>query len=48
MKEETREVIEKMSEGGGYIASPAQEIQGDVPVENMLALLETCQSFAKI
>jgi uroporphyrinogen decarboxylase len=48
VKQETDEVITKMSKGGGYIASPAQAIQGDVPVENMIALLETCQSFAKL
>ncbi|NJD01804.1 MAG: hypothetical protein FIA99_04230 [Ruminiclostridium sp.] len=38
--EETKAVVAAMSKGGGYIASPAQEIQDDVPVENVLALIE--------
>lgn len=39
VREETSKVLRAMSRGGGYIASPAQGIQDDVPVENMLALL---------
>ena len=37
---ETREVITAMSKGGGYIAAPAQAIQEDVPVKNILALMD--------
>lgn len=40
VKAETRKVVQAMRQGGGYIASPAQGIQDDVPLENMLALLE--------
>ena len=36
-----------MSKGGGYILSPAQEIQGDVPAENILALIETAKEIYK-
>ena len=32
-----------MSKGGGYILAPAQEIQADVPPENVLALVETAR-----
>jgi hypothetical protein len=32
-----------MSRNGGYIFSPAQSIQADVPVENILALLEVAR-----
>jgi uroporphyrinogen decarboxylase len=39
VKEEARRVRDIMSEGGGYILAPGQEIQGDVPAENILALL---------
>ena len=40
MRRETREVITAMSKGGGYIAAPAQAIQEDVPVKNILALMD--------
>ena len=43
LRTEAREVRALMSEGGGYILSPAQSIQGDVPVENILALLEVAR-----
>lgn len=43
VKEETRRVRDMMSRNGGYILSPAQSIQGDVPVENILALLEVAR-----
>jgi len=32
-----------MSADGGYILSPAQSIQGDVPVANIEALLEVAR-----
>jgi len=43
VKEEARRVRDMMSQNGGYILSPAQSIQGDVPVENILALLEVAR-----
>ncbi len=43
VKAETRRVRTLMSHGGGYILAPAQEIQGDVPAENILALIEAAQ-----
>lgn len=43
VKQETRRVRDLMSENGGYILAPAQEIQGDVPAENILALIETAK-----
>lgn len=43
LREEARSVRALMSEGGGYIFSPAQSIQSDVPVENILALLEVAR-----
>lgn len=45
VRAETRAVIKAMSRDGGYIASPAQGIQDDVPVANMLALLDELQKF---
>ena len=43
VKQETRAVRDLMSQGGGYILSPAQAVQSDVPAENFLALLEVAR-----
>jgi uroporphyrinogen decarboxylase len=43
---ETERVITLMSKNGGYITCPSQEIQTDVPYENLKALIETAKSFA--
>jgi len=43
VREETRAVKEMMSKRGGFIFSPAQSIQDDVPLENILALLEVAR-----
>lgn len=44
---ETEDVVSFMRRNGGYIAAPAQSIQEDVPIENIAALIEKLQSFAK-
>ncbi|MBR5445581.1 MAG: hypothetical protein IKV57_05640 [Clostridia bacterium] len=38
---ETRKVTDALSRNGGYIIAPAQEIQSDVPYENLCALIDT-------
>ncbi|MFH1006513.1 MAG: uroporphyrinogen decarboxylase family protein [Candidatus Latescibacterota bacterium] len=43
VRQETRRVRDLLSVDGGYVLAPAQEIQGDVPVENILALIETAK-----
>jgi len=43
---ETRTVIEAMRKGGGYITSSSQEIQDDVPFENLCALIDTAKEYA--
>lgn len=43
VRTEARRVRDLMARGGGYIYSPAQEIQGDVPAKNILALLEVAR-----
>ena len=40
VKKEARRVRDIMAKNGGYILSPSQSLQGDVPVENILALME--------
>jgi uroporphyrinogen decarboxylase len=43
VRAETRRLIELGSEGG-YIFSPAHSVEGDVPVENMVAFIEEIQA----
>ena len=43
VRTEVRRVRDLMSQGGGYILSPAQSLQDDVPVENIQALLEVAR-----
>ena len=43
VKQEARRVRDLMSKRGGYIFAPAQEIQGDVPAENIMALIEVAK-----
>jgi len=45
VRAESRKVIELMSESGGYITSPSQEIQIDVSYENLCALIETAKEY---
>ena len=45
VKKETQAVIETMGQNGGYITAPAQEIQGDVPYENLKALIDTARYY---
>ena len=40
---EARALRAMMSENGGYVFAPAQSVQGDVPVENLLALFEVAR-----
>lgn len=44
VKEETKRIMDIMSEGGGYIAAPTHAIPFDVPVENILAMLEVFEN----
>jgi uroporphyrinogen decarboxylase len=42
VRRETRRLLE-LGRQGGYIFAPAHDVQGDVPLENMLAFLEVVQ-----
>jgi uroporphyrinogen-III decarboxylase len=35
--------MELMGKGGGYILAPSHELQGDIPLENMLAFIDEAQ-----
>lgn len=43
---ETDETVALMRQGGGYITAPSQEIQEDVPYENLIALIEAAKKWA--
>lgn len=43
VRDETRRLLD-MGSQGGYILSPAHAVEGDVPLENMLAFIEVAQS----
>jgi uroporphyrinogen decarboxylase len=45
VRNEAEKVIMNMSNNGGYIAAPAQEIQDDVPYENITALIDVLRYY---
>jgi len=46
VRRETRKLLAKLGEGGGYIASPSHAVPADVPPENLAALIEVLQNQA--
>lgn len=44
VKSVTRETIKIVGKGGGYIAAPTHSVPGDVPPENIVALIEVFQN----
>lgn len=40
VKKEARRVRDILAKNGGYVLAPSQSLQGDVPVDNILALME--------
>ena len=47
VRAEARYVRDLMGKGGGYVFSPAQSLQSDVPPENIVALLEVARESMK-
>ena len=45
VEQEVADVIRVLSHNGGYITSPSQEIQTDVPYANLIALIESAKKF---
>ncbi len=43
VRKEIRQTIKVLAKGGGYILAPSHEVQGDVPLENMLAFIDEAQ-----
>ena len=46
VREETRRVAALLSPNGGYLTAPSQEIQKDVPFENLCTLIDTARELA--
>jgi len=42
VRRETSRLLE-LGRDGGYILAPAHDVEGDVPLENMLAMIGTVQ-----
>ena len=40
VRDETKKLLRGLGEGGGYIASPSHAVPGDVPAENVAAMIE--------
>jgi uroporphyrinogen decarboxylase len=40
VREETKRLLDRVGEGGGFIFSPAHQTPGDVPADNMAAMIE--------
>ena len=36
--------MDDLGPGGGFIIAPSHEMPGDIPLENMLALIETVRA----
>lgn len=43
VREEARRIIDHCSKNGGYVLCPANQVQNDVPMENLAALYEEAQ-----
>jgi uroporphyrinogen decarboxylase len=42
-----RRTMEALGEGGGYIAAPTHAMPGDIPIENMIAMLDVFENQVK-
>jgi uroporphyrinogen-III decarboxylase len=37
-------LIQEVGQGGGFIVAPSHDMPGDIPLENLLALIDTVLS----
>jgi len=44
VKDEVRRLIDKLGKDGGYIIAPSHAMPGDIPLENILAMIEVVQN----
>jgi uroporphyrinogen decarboxylase len=41
IRDETCRLMEQVGRGGGFIIAPSHDMPGDIPLENMVAFIET-------
>ena len=41
VRDEVRRLMQRVGEGGGFIVAPSHDMPGDIPLENLLAFIET-------
>ena len=46
VRAEVKRLMREVGRGGGYILAPAHDVPKDVPLENLVALVETCRDQA--
>jgi len=47
VREEVRKRIADLAPGGGYVLGAVHNIQAEVPVENVLAMLDAAREFGR-
>jgi len=47
VKDEVKKVLDIMAPGGGYVFATVHNIQADVPIENIISMLETLKYYGK-
>ena len=41
IRDETRRLMDEIGRDGGFIVAPSHDMPGDIPLENMVAMIET-------
>ena len=41
IRDETRRLMDVVGRDGGFIVAPSHDMPGDIPLENMVAMIET-------
>jgi uroporphyrinogen decarboxylase len=44
IRDEARRLMDEVGRGGGYIIGPSHDMPGDIPIENMVAFIETVRN----
>ena len=44
IRDETRRLMDEVGRGGGFIIAPSHDMPGDIPLENMVAFIETVRN----
>ena len=44
IRDEVLRLIDRVGRGGGFIIAPSHDMPGDIPLENMLALIEAVRT----